>query len=73
MLAAWAARIVAISGSRVRDSLIFGSSCFLGPLFFICAPTCVLARISRCALRTLRSRRSRYGSSCRGGLAPGHK
>jgi hypothetical protein len=73
VLAAWATRVVTISGSRVRNSLIFGASCFLSPSFFIRAPAGVLARISRRASRPLRTRWACHRSSCWSSGAPGNK
>jgi hypothetical protein len=61
MLAAWAACIVAISGSRVCNSLIFGSSCFLSTLFFIrAAPIGISTRVSGCACRARVSLRTSW-------------
>jgi hypothetical protein len=60
MLAVWTTRIVTISSSGISNSLIFGSSLFLSPLFiFRASPTCVLAWISG---RTRRARLSLWSS-----------
>jgi hypothetical protein len=77
MLAAWATRIMAISSSRVRNSLIFGSSCFLSTLFFIrAAPIGISPRVSGCACRarvSLRTRWACHWSSCWSRRTPGNK
>jgi hypothetical protein len=77
MLSAWAARVVAISSPRVRNSLIFGSSCFLSTLFFIRAASIgISARVSGCACRarvSLRSRWSCHWGRCWSSGAPSHK
>jgi hypothetical protein len=78
MLAARATRIVTIASSRIRNSLIFSSSCFLSASFFVRAVS-ISARISGCAcrarisLRTCWTRRSCHWSGCWSSLAPGHK
>ena len=77
MLTAGATRITAISRSGVRDSLIFGPSCFLGPLIIIrSAPVRVLTGISCRACRACISLRSSWAchrGSYWGRGAPGHK
>jgi hypothetical protein len=77
VLAAWATRVVAIASSRVRNSLIFGSSCFLSTLFFIrAAPIGISPCVSGCACRarvSLRTSWACHWSSCWSSRAPSHK
>jgi hypothetical protein len=73
MLAAWATCIMAVSSSGIRNSLIFGSSCFLSPSFFFRAPSGVLARISRRARCALRSRWACHWGCCWGSGTACHK
>jgi hypothetical protein len=70
MLASWATCIVAISGSGIRDSLVFRLFSVLGPLIIfrallivLTATVCVSARISGLTGRSSRPLRSRW--SCR--------
>ena len=73
MLAARAARIVAISNLCVPNSLIFGPSCFLSAPFIFRTPCGVLARISGRACCALWSRWTGHWSCCWSRLASSHK
>jgi hypothetical protein len=73
MLAAWAAGIVAIASSSIRNPLIFGPFCFLGPPFIFRAPSGILAGISRRAGCALRTRWACHWCSRRGSSTPSHK
>ncbi len=73
MFTAGATCIVAISSLGVRNSLIFGSSCFFSPLFVVrSAPVRVLTGTSRRARRAGLALRSSW-ACCWGSGAPGHK